>query len=86
MPQLDLAEAEYYWDNIKRNVAEDHIAPVYFYKESDNKKFHVRPKGRDSYDLTLTPNGSWAQKYCYWFNKSYVKEIVERALKEDSHE
>lgn len=86
MPQLDLAEAEYYWDNIKINVAEDHIAPLYFYKESDNKKFHVRPKGRDSYDLTLTPNGTWAKKYCYWFNKSYVKEIVERALKEDSHE
>lgn len=79
MPARDLDEAAAYWLNIKNAVKENHIAPEYFYHESDHKKFHVRPKGKNAADVTDNPNGGFAKKYCYWFNHDYIKEIVEDA-------
>ena len=79
MPAKDLDEAAGYWRNIKDAVAADHIAPEYFYRESDHKKFHVRPKGKNAADVTANPNGGTVKKYCYWFNHDYIKAIVEQA-------
>lgn len=79
MPIKDLDEAAAYWLNIKNAVKADHIAPEYFYRESDHKKFHVRPKGKNAADVTANPNGGTAKKYCYWFNHDYIKAIVENA-------
>lgn len=79
MPVKDLDEAAAYWLNIKNAVKADHIAPEYFYRESDHKKFHVRPKGKNAADVTANPNGGTAKKYCYWFNHDYIKAIVEGA-------
>ena len=80
MPQNDLADAEIYWDDIKGHVLRDEIDPKYFYKDGDGKKFHVRPKAQKAANLAPTPSGGMAKKYCYWFNKSYVKQIVETEL------
>ena len=80
MPQNDLADAEIYWDDIKGHVLKDEIDPKYFYKDGDGKKFHVRPKAQKAANLAPTPSGGMAKKYCYWFNKSYVKQIVETEL------
>ncbi len=77
MPYEDLSTAEAYWRNIKDNVASNRIAPEYFYRESDHKKFHVRPKARNASDLTVNPNGGYCKKYCYWFNHEYIRGIVE---------
>jgi DNA mismatch repair protein MutH len=79
MPAKDLEDAAAYWLNIKDAVKADHIAPGYFYRESEHKKFHVRPKGRNAADVTANPNGGTAKKYCYWFNHDYIKAIVENA-------
>jgi len=76
MPPKDLDEAAGYWRNIKEAVAANHIAPEYFFRESDHKKFHVRPKGKNAADVTANPNGGTAKKYCYWFNHDYIKEII----------
>lgn len=76
MPIKDLDEAAAYWLNIKNAVKNNHISPEYFYRESDHKKFHVRPKGKNASDLTANPNGGMAKKYCYWFNHDYIKAIV----------
>lgn len=81
MPQADLAWAEEYWKHIRTNVLENHIDHQYFWKAGDDKVFHVRPKARDSKDLADNPNGGKCKKYCYWFNNSYVRQIV----KENSH-
>ena len=80
MPQKDLVAAEEYWADIKKHVLRDEIAPKYFYKDGDGKKFHVRPKAQKAANLSPTPSGTLAKKYCYWFNKSYVKEIVAKEL------
>ena len=76
MPQKDLEWQEEYWNHIRKNVLEDHISEDYWWKGSDRKKFHVRPKAQKSSDLVLAPNGTWAKKFCYWFNNDYVKQIV----------
>ena len=80
MPYEDLKEAEPYWQNIKDNVAANQIAPEFFYRESEHKKFHVRPKAKDSSDLADNPNGGKCKKYCYWFNHEYIQHIVEAEL------
>ena len=79
MPVKDLDEAAGYWLNIKNAVKDNHIAPEYFYRESDHRKFHVRPKAKNAADVTANPHGGIAKKYCYWFNHDYIKAIVEDA-------
>lgn len=76
MPQADLDVAEEYWNHIRKNVLENHIDHQYFWKASDNKNFHVRPKARDSHDLANNPNGGKCKKFCYWFNNDYIRKIV----------
>ena len=76
MPQKDLEWAEVYWDHIRSNVLEGHISEDYWWKGKDRKMFHVRPKAQKSSDLVPAPNGTWAKKFCYWFNNDYVKQIV----------
>lgn len=77
MPQNDLSDAEEYWKDIKKHVSENHVSTDYFYKEGDNKKFHVRPKAQKAIELAPTPSGTMAKKYCYWLNHSYIKTIID---------
>lgn len=81
MPQEDLSSAEDYWLHIKNNVHANHISEEYWWKAGDRKKFHVRPKAQKAKDLAATPNGGMAKKFCYWFNNSYVKEIINQRNK-----
>ena len=79
MPYEDLQIAEEYWKNIHDNVVANQIAPAFFFKASDHKKFHVRPKAKNAADVAVNPHGGTVKKYCYWFNQDYIKEIVEKA-------
>ena len=81
MPQQDLKYAEVYWNHIKENILADHISEDYWWKATDKKKFHVRPKAQTAADLAPTPNGKGAKKFCYWFNNDYVREIIENRIK-----
>lgn len=80
MPQNDLKVAQEYWDNIRQNVLNNHIAPQYFWSARNDQNFHVRPKARVADDMTENPNGGMVKKYCYWFNQKYVKNIIENEL------
>ncbi len=82
MSQSDLNWAEKYWIHIKKTVLAGHISDKYWWKGSDKKKFHVRPKAQKATDVSPTHNGNFAKKYCYWFNNDFVKEIVQNRLKE----
>lgn len=75
MPIKDLESAEEYWLHIKKTIYENHIDPKFF-NSINHKKFHVRPKAQVARDLAINPNGGEAKKYCYWFNNSYVTEII----------
>ncbi len=83
MPQKDLEVAEEYWNHIKTNVLANHISEQYWWKGTDRRKFHVRPKAQKSKDLAPTINGMGAKKFCYWFNNDYVREIVDCHNKND---
>lgn len=76
MPQHDLADAEIYWEHIRKNVLENHISDEFWWKVSDKRKFHVRPKARMATDLAPAPNGELVKKFCYWFNNDYVMTII----------
>ena len=82
MPQNDLAWAEVFWNHIRENVLSNRISEEYWWKGSDKKKFHVRPKARNSKDLAPTLKGDRAKKFCYWFNNDYVREIIDNRRKE----
>ena len=81
MPANDLDIAKEYWQNIREAVVNDNIAPQSFWSISDHKNFHVRPKARIKADKAINPNGGFCDKYCYWFNADYVKQIIESANK-----
>ena len=81
MPANDLDIAKEYWQNIREAVVNDNIAPQSFWSISDHKNFHVRPKERVKADKAINPNGGFCDKYCYWFNADYVKQIIESANK-----
>jgi DNA mismatch repair protein MutH len=80
MPQEDLAIAEQYWENIREQVCNGRINDGAFWKASEDRNFHVRPKAKNSKDLTVDPitGTKTAKKLCYWFNNEYVLNIIKR--------
>jgi len=83
MPPEDLETAKEYWENIRQAVLSDNISPEAFWSIRDHKKFHVRPKARVKTDKALNPNGGFCDKYCYWFNADYVKQIIDSVSTND---
>lgn len=79
MPPEDLAVARDYWENIRHAVQTDNISSEAFWSIGDHLKFHVRPKARMKSDKAMNPNGGLCDKYCYWFNADYVKQIIDSA-------
>lgn len=76
MSPNDLEVAYEYWQNIREGVKSNRISPQSFWSIADHRKFHVRPKGKDKNDKCVNPHGGMCDKYCYWFNAEYVKEII----------
>ncbi len=77
MPVPDLEIAREYWQHIRENVMTNKIDLKFFWNILDNRDFHVRPKASKKVQLVQNPHGGQAEKYCYWFNASYVKRIID---------
>lgn len=45
-------------------------------KSTENRVAHVRPHARNASDTYPLPDGREMTKQCFWFNSSYVKEII----------
>lgn len=80
MPAEDLDVAHEYWEDIRKNVLENKIELGSFWSISDRRKFHVRPKATTSSQKSPNPHGGECDKYCYWFNADYVKQIIDNAV------
>lgn len=81
MPEKDIQIAEEYWENIKTNVESDTLEDNdnTFWKMSDNKFFHVRPKARNTLEKCASPiSGKKVPKKAYWFNNKYIEKIIEQ--------
>lgn len=70
MPVDDYQYAEMLWNDTKNKVSMGDYE--HFTKSSENPVCHIRPKGTDSTDLMLTPQGTREKKKCYWLNRKYV--------------
>lgn len=80
MGKSDLELAHKYWMHIRKNVLDNNIHLDAFWNIADNRSFHVRPKGKNKAQLTPNPHGGFAEKYCYWFNADFVKQIIDKHL------
>ncbi|MCB2313456.1 DNA mismatch repair protein MutH [Clostridium tagluense] len=77
MPIVDLEGSMHYvWENTVDKILGGEYNS--FIKISDKKIAHIRPKGKDSNDVMLTPQGSYERKKCFWLNASYIKEQIEK--------
>jgi len=75
MPYADRIEAKRVWEETKRLAA---IDARNLPKSTDSRVAHVRPKARDGNDKELTPQGELAVKKCFWLNKSYIADVVDK--------
>lgn len=46
-------------------------------KSTESRVAHVRPHARNASDTYPLPDGREMTKQCFWFNSSYIKQIVE---------
>lgn len=90
LPDTVLAEAKEYWWNIKENVEKDTLYDNNeetqkekrntFWRLSDGRHFHVRPKAQTSRDMTESPlTGEQVKKKCYWLDNKYLANVVRQA-------
>lgn len=75
MPYEDRQEAMKVWEETRRRVA---IDAKNLPKSSESRVAHVRPKARDGRDKIPTPQGEMHVKQCFWLNREYIGEIVQR--------
>lgn len=80
MSSKDLNSAQKYWEHIRKNVLDNRISLENFWKISDNKDFHVRPKATKKIQLTPNPHGGKVEKLCYWFNADFIKKIIDENM------
>lgn len=73
MPYLDRKEAERIWLDTQRRVGIDAF-DLPGIKESSVA--HVRPKAKDGKDKSLTPQGNFRTKQCFWLNAKYIGKVV----------
>ncbi|MBP8979095.1 DNA mismatch repair protein [Candidatus Dojkabacteria bacterium] len=75
MPSHTRKIAKEYWLDIRRKVRNNDTSN--FWKISDKKVFHVRPKARNAMDTTTLRDGTEAPKLAYWINAKYIESVIE---------
>lgn len=74
MPHKDLITAKDFWQDTRNKIATDNFDD--FWKLSDHKICHVRPKAKDNSDKMKTISGKMVTKKGYWLNADYILEVV----------
>ena len=76
MPDADVEEARRCYEEMRRRVRDGHADESV--KSTENRCCHVRPHGRDSRDICMTPYGVPVVKKCFWLNQSYLAGEIEK--------
>ena len=79
MPHKDLAIAKCFWQDTKEKIAADDFS--HFWKLSDHKICHVRPKAKNNTDKMETPSGRMITKKGYWLNAEYILDVIKANMK-----
>ncbi len=74
MPFKDLLVAKEFWKDTRNKIAANCFDC--FWKLSDHRICHVRPKAKNSLDTMRAPSGKMIPKKGYWLNAEYILEIV----------
>lgn len=77
MPEADLENHVYkaWLDTVQKVKNGDYS---HFIKASENSVCHIRPHGRNSLDLTPTPQDTMEKKMCFWLNAEYIKDQIKK--------
>lgn len=78
MPMSDLDKARDFWIDTRDKVRVGDYE--HFIRSTEHPICHVRPKAKNSQDMSETPQGGFAKKKCYWLNRPYVLDIVNRHM------
>lgn len=78
MPHKDLAVAAAFWADTRSKIAAGEFGN--FWKISDHRICHVRPKARNNADRMPAPDGSMVTKKGYWLNAEYILEVVNGSM------
>lgn len=73
MPFEDREEARRVWEETKNRIGHG-VNELPGAKESPIA--HVRPHGRDSNDVVLTPFGGYQVKKSFWLNRGYIGQVL----------
>ena len=76
MPDADVEEARRCYEEMRRRVRDGHADESV--KSTENRCCHVRPHGRDSRDICMTPYGVPVVKKCFWLNQSYLAGEIDK--------
>lgn len=74
MPFDDRLSAQKVWEETRERVIRGEYV---FPQASETDVAHVRPKGKNSQDKILCPDGEYRKKLCFWLNKNYIKGVLE---------
>lgn len=84
IPAEDLDEVRKVWERtvatIKEGVRLEQVGDEVHNnlpKSTESRVAHVRPHARNASDTYPLPDGRQMTKQCFWFNSSYVKQIVD---------
>lgn len=80
MPDADVEEARRCYEEMRRRVRDGHADESV--KSTENRCCHVRPHGRDSRDICMTPYGVPVVKKCFWLNQSYLAGEIDKISKD----
>lgn len=85
IPYKDLKEVQSVWEKTKDIIIKGIEVKVVkgrnfnnLPKSSDSRVCHVRPHAQDSNDTYDLPDGNKFPKQCFWLNKSYVLEQLDK--------
>lgn len=83
IPASDLEEVQRVWERtveiIRQGVFryfDGRVTHNNLPKATDSRVMHVRPHGRNARDTYPLPTGGAMTKQCFWFNNSYVEQII----------
>ncbi|OHB20373.1 MAG: hypothetical protein A2854_01315 [Parcubacteria group bacterium RIFCSPHIGHO2_01_FULL_56_18] len=75
MPAADIDAVQPVWEETIEKLAESDMSSVV--RHTDDRIIHMRPHGKDMFDLDTLPNGEMFRKSCFWLNKNYIKKILD---------
>lgn len=76
MPTKDLEQGRTLWEDTQFKVQMGNYD--HFMKTADNPVCHIRPKAQNAADTTESAQGNQVKKMCYWLNREYVINVVNR--------